>query len=175
MSYFPAKERPTRGINYDQFQSGTSNPMIPQELYRPGAAGPPYLATDGLGEDAPSQGRTLGYPLRHPIPMNLSGLGDTIELTPDQQAYLAAGLACDAKAVAAGLTSGNNVPYNQYMQTCLAAAGWDANTGNRIAPPAAAPPATTSTLGLSKNGVIALIAGTAVLWLGVVWFAKGKK
>lgn len=49
MSYFNTKPvGSSRGINFDMFQPGTSNPMIPQELYRPEAAGPRFLSTDGL-------------------------------------------------------------------------------------------------------------------------------
>lgn len=64
MSYFQARPvSDSQGINFDMFVPGTSNPSIPQEHYRPEAAGPRFVATDGFfGDLTPTRPDTSDLP-----------------------------------------------------------------------------------------------------------------
>ena len=70
MSFFTSKAiSPTPGTAYEAFQNGVPSPMLPQDQYRPQAAGPAYLA--GLG------GHKYYAPLRQ-MRLPLQGMGDPI-------------------------------------------------------------------------------------------------
>jgi hypothetical protein len=70
MSFFQSQAfTPTPGTAYENFRNGVPNPMIPQDMYRPAAAGPAYLA--GLS------GHRYYAPLRQ-MRLPLQGLGDPI-------------------------------------------------------------------------------------------------
>lgn len=66
MSFYPSNAvEPTPGLAFEAFQRGVSSPMLPHAPYRPEAAGPMYLATDGVetwgaGPQVPSNLRGLG-------------------------------------------------------------------------------------------------------------------
>lgn len=58
--------QPSPGLAFEAFQRGVSSPMFPHAPYRPEAAGPMYLATDGIetwgaGPQVPSNLRGLGF------------------------------------------------------------------------------------------------------------------
>jgi len=70
MSFFTAAAfEPTPGTAYESFRNGVRSPMIPQDMYRPQAAGPRTLA--GLG------GHKYYAPLRQ-MRLPLQGMGDPL-------------------------------------------------------------------------------------------------
>lgn len=67
---------PTTGTANEAFVQGVRSPMIPQDVYRPGAAGPAYLA--GLG--SPFSNRHYYAPLRQ-IRQPVHGVGDASSIS----------------------------------------------------------------------------------------------
>ena len=63
--------RPTPGLAFEAFDRRYANPMMAQQAYRPEAAGPEFLSTDGLGRVYMQQERSRN-------PQGLRGLGDDI-------------------------------------------------------------------------------------------------
>lgn len=69
MSYYPSPAIvPTPGSAFEAFYPKTASLLIPQERYRPEAAGPKYLTMDGLGSVRYLERRSA-------VPANLRGLG----------------------------------------------------------------------------------------------------
>ena len=60
--------RPTPGLAFEAFDRRYRNPMLPQQAYRPRAAGPEFLSTDGTDH-------VYMTPFRSRNPANLRGLG----------------------------------------------------------------------------------------------------
>jgi hypothetical protein len=88
MSYFPVEPiGHSQGINFDMFRPGVLNPMIPQDMYRPAAAGPKYLSTDGIvGDIGPVRQDISGFPTAQtpPPPQTLAVLDQLAQSIADK-------------------------------------------------------------------------------------------
>ncbi|MFA4971460.1 MAG: hypothetical protein WC683_02525 [bacterium] len=70
--------QPTPGLAFEAFDRRYRNPMMPQQAYRPRAAGPEFLATDGT-----DHAYMTAFRSRNPV--NLRGFGlDVNQLLGDQ-------------------------------------------------------------------------------------------